>query len=207
MKKNYVLNLLLCACIILTFLILFSLRAKAAIHMVSVADFTFSPPSMNVNVGDTVQWMWASGTHTTTSTSIPSGAPSWNSNINSVTTFFSYIVTQPGIYNYVCTIHPGMSGSFTASLVGISENTGVSAFNWFFSDTRQITISLNLPKPAALNIRLYDIVGSEATILASLPNVHGTYKSTFSLALIAKGVYLLEVSADQKKTVQRIIVE
>jgi plastocyanin len=206
MKKPYLLNLLIASCIILAALILLSRAANATVHQVSVADLAFSPPSMNVIVGDTIQWFWVSGNHTTTSDSVPAGAATWNSNINSTTPIFNYIVTQPGTYNYHCALHAQMTGTFTATVVGISEASAGPTFNWFISDN-EVTISLNLASASALNIRLYNIVGKMTTTFASLTNVQGFYKGSFSLTLIPKGIYLLEVAADKKSTVQRIIVE
>lgn len=94
---------------------------NAAKLTISVSNFSFSPdgstPStVTIALGDTVRWSWVSGNHTTTSSSatIPSGAATWNSNINSSTTFFEYKPTVAGTYNYVCTPHAsmGMTGSF-----------------------------------------------------------------------------------------------
>ena len=85
-----------------------------------VGNFFFNPSSLNVNVGDTVKWVWSSGSHTTTSSSIPGGAAAWDQLITSSNTTFSYKVTVAGTYNYVCTPHAamGMIASFTASDAG-----------------------------------------------------------------------------------------
>ncbi|MCX6282934.1 MAG: plastocyanin/azurin family copper-binding protein, partial [Bacteroidetes bacterium] len=92
-------------------------KSNATIHQVMVGNFSFNPSSLNVMVGDTVKWVWSSGSHTTTSSSIPGGASSWDHPINSSNTTFSYKVTVAGAYNYVCTPHAamGMVASFVAS--------------------------------------------------------------------------------------------
>ncbi len=87
-------------------------------HVITVGNFFFNPTSVNVNVGDTVRWVWVAGTHTTTSNpgGIPAGAASWDALITSSVTTFEYKVTVAGSYAYVCTPHaPGMAGTFTAS--------------------------------------------------------------------------------------------
>ncbi len=94
--------------------------ATAVKHVVMVGNFFFNPMSLNVNVGDTVRWVWSAGNHTTTSTpgAIPAGAASWDALINSTNTSFEYKVTVAGSYAYVCTPHaPSMAGSFTAAAV------------------------------------------------------------------------------------------
>src|SRR5450432_3626668 len=93
---------------------------------VTAADFTFSPTSFNCNVGDTVHFMWVNGTHTTTSTAVPSGADSWNAPIQSSAQTFDYVVKVAGTYNFQCNFHVsiGMTGTFTAAAVsGISSVT------------------------------------------------------------------------------------
>jgi plastocyanin len=85
----------------------------AADHRVSVSDFRFSPKTVNAVVGDTITWRWQNGMHTTTSTSIPSGAASWNSPIDSSHLRFRYQVTVAGTYRYQCNFHfaQGMVGT------------------------------------------------------------------------------------------------
>lgn len=99
------------------FLLAFNLCTNATEWTVQVSNFKFNPATLNVVVGDVVKWVWVSGTHTTTSSTIPAGAASWDSPITGTSTTFSYTVTVAGTYNYVCTPHEafGMVASFTAS--------------------------------------------------------------------------------------------
>ena len=85
-------------------------------NVISVGGTSFSPNSLNVNVGDTVKFVWSNGSHTTTAVSVPQGAATWNSPLNSSSTSFFYVVTVAGTYNFHCNIHysMGMVGSFTA---------------------------------------------------------------------------------------------
>jgi len=99
-------------------------------HVVTVGNFFFNPSSVNVNVGDTIRWVWSAGSHTTTSTpgAIPAGAASWDALITSSVTSFEYKVTVAGSYAYVCTPHaPGMAGTFTAA--GITPTLSVTPPN------------------------------------------------------------------------------
>ncbi len=99
--------------------------ALAVKHVVMVGNFFFNPVNVNVNVGDTIRWVWSAGAHTTTSTpgAIPAGAASWDALITSSNTSFEYKVTVAGAYSYVCTPHaPGMAGTFTAA--GATHHAG-----------------------------------------------------------------------------------
>ncbi len=89
--------------------------SMATTHTVTVANFVFTPASIpDVHLGDTILWTFLSGSHTTSSTTIPSGAASWDHAISSSSTSFTYVPAVAGTYNYQCNIHgAGMSASFT----------------------------------------------------------------------------------------------
>ena len=91
-----------------------SIVANATVHMVNVSNFQFTPATFTANCNDTITWIFVSGNHTTTSTTIPGGAASWNAIINSSSTSFSYQPTVAGTYNYKCTPH-NFVASFTVT--------------------------------------------------------------------------------------------
>ena len=98
-----------------TICMLFTLSGYSFTQIVSVNNFSFSPVSFTINLGDTIKWVWVGGTHTTTSLTIPTGAAAWDHPINSSSTSFTYVPTKNGTYDYKCSIHfaMGMQGSFT----------------------------------------------------------------------------------------------
>jgi plastocyanin len=70
--------------VIFSIAILSAFTALATKWTVTVQNFSFNPSSLpNVAVGDTIKWVWVSGSHTTTSSTIPGGAVSWDQPINS----------------------------------------------------------------------------------------------------------------------------
>ncbi len=89
--------------------------ASANTFNVDVANYAFTPADIVCNVGDTVVWTLSSGMHTTTSTSVPSGAAAWDYTFSGVGDTYSYVVALPGSYTYECTIHTSMQGTITAS--------------------------------------------------------------------------------------------
>ena len=100
----------------------------AADHRVRVSDFVFTPSTVNAVVGDTVTWMWQTGMHTTTSTSIPPGARSWNAPIDSVNTRFRIKLRVAGTYNYQCNFHfaQGMVGTIVVSATSPGQRPAVN---------------------------------------------------------------------------------
>jgi plastocyanin len=91
--------------------------ASAATIRVRVQDFRFVRPTINARVGDVIVWQWVNGMHTTTSTSVPSGAPAWNAPIDSNNTQSRYRIRVAGTYRYQCNFHvpQGMLGTINAT--------------------------------------------------------------------------------------------
>ena len=88
--------------------------ANAAIINVSVDNTVFTPTSFSAQVGDTVVWTLVAGSHTTTSTSVPAGAASWNYAFTGPADTFTYIIQVAGVYEYMCMVHGSMMrGSFS----------------------------------------------------------------------------------------------
>lgn len=79
----------------------------------------FSPSNLIVAQGDTVEWVWISGTHTTTSGNNCIADGIWNSGNKSSGTF-SYTFNNLGTYPYFCALHcaMGMTGIVTVNSVG-----------------------------------------------------------------------------------------
>src|SRR2546422_118944 len=85
----------------------------AATFTVTMTNVKFTPPSLTVNVGDTVTWTDTQGNHNTVSgeAGVPDGR-GWNSNsqypppfIMSPGQSFSFTFTKPGTYPYYCEPH------------------------------------------------------------------------------------------------------
>jgi plastocyanin len=104
-----------------TSLMLFGVaHAGATTFNVTVGDggFIFTPDSVTIQVGDTVQWTWAAGGHSATAGT--PGAPSgfFDSGILSQGATFSHTFNTPGSFPYFCTPHGGccqMVGTITVS--------------------------------------------------------------------------------------------
>ena len=92
-------------------------RSGATVQIVTVGNSGngFAPLSFTINPGDTVKWIWVSGYHNTSSSTIPSGAAPWTENIINSGTTYSYVPLFSGTYQYECTYHSGMYGQFTVT--------------------------------------------------------------------------------------------
>jgi plastocyanin len=108
MKKFYFLtSILLCG-------FLFNANAKQ-ITVTTTGSLRFSPSNFTANVGDTIKFVYGgSSSHTTTSTTVPVGAPAWDAPLNVTNTSFLYVIRTGGNYTFRCKPHAsmGMVGSF-----------------------------------------------------------------------------------------------
>jgi len=85
--------------------------AGAAEVTANIAEFSFNPSSLTIQVGDTVRWQNTGGApHTTTS-----DAGVWDSGTLSPGGSFSRQFMAPGTFAYSCRIHPQMRGTITVS--------------------------------------------------------------------------------------------
>lgn len=78
-------------------------------NTVVIKNFDFSPMSLTVKPGTTVTWKNADGEpHTVTSVDglFRSGALDTDET-------FAFRYDKPGVYKYVCSIHPRMTGTIT----------------------------------------------------------------------------------------------
>ncbi len=126
----------------LVFLIFSSVFAvKANLIQITVSNFQFNPATITANIGDTLEWDYVGGFHTTTSLSVPAGAASWDAPMNAAGDTFQYVLKIAGTYNYDCTIHPAqMIGTITVNgalpvvltrfSVDASKIAGVAAITW-----------------------------------------------------------------------------
>lgn len=75
---------------------------------VAINNFNFTPGDLVVRTGTTVEWQnRAEGTpHTATADD-----GSWDSGRIAAGGSFSFTFTEPGTFEYICTIHPSMTGT------------------------------------------------------------------------------------------------
>ncbi len=81
----------------------------------------YGPDRITVVLGVNNTVVWTNNdqaTHTVTSTSVPSGASSFDSGFLAQGVTFTYTFTVPGVYQYHCFIHPWMTGTVIVKPAG-----------------------------------------------------------------------------------------
>ena len=107
--------------LLLPFVLLSMNVVMATVIKIKVVDFQFKAKTVNALVGDTIQWIWKGGIHTTTSVTIPAGAAAWNAPMDSAHRKFNYKLRVAGVYKYQCTFH------FTVMKGTINVTTALAA--------------------------------------------------------------------------------
>src|SRR5579885_1704261 len=97
--------------------------AQTSNAAVTIADFQFTPATLQVAQGTTVTWTNNGPTnHTTTS---DSGA--WDSGALQAGKSFSFKFNTPGTFAYHCSIHPSMKGTITVAAASSSPAAAPTA--------------------------------------------------------------------------------
>jgi plastocyanin len=161
--------------------------AKATTFDVNVQDFSFTPQAIpNVIVGDMIVWHWVSGTHTTTSISVPAGAATWDSPITSANPTYTYVVTVAGNYGYKCTPHfltMNMVGGFSAAVSAVPniDNNYLSV-----AYPNPCSNKLTIEMPGADLLSIYNMVGEKIKTIALQ---RGQTKAEINIGDLQAGIY------------------
>lgn len=178
--------------------------------IITVQNFSFTPYNLtHVRAGDTIQWVWTEGVHTTTSTSIPDGASPWDAPLTQDEPVFILIPYYNGTYFYQCTEHAGMgmNGSFLVTgSTGVDEEPRALPLVVYpnpFSDA--LNVSFGNRPILVKSIRIYDASGKV---------IHSTDypKSGFSplrltgLGNLSRGIWYVQVTDVLDRMATRRIV-
>lgn len=115
---------------ILSLILALSGSLGAATHNVSSGNFFYSPNSVNINAGDTVQWSGLGSGHNVAQ-SADAGSDNYDGsgfrsgNTNSGVNTYSFQFNTPGTYFYVCENHAGanMKGQVVVAAVASPTST------------------------------------------------------------------------------------
>ena len=175
---------------------------------------SFVPQNITTaSVGDTIRWVWISGVHTTTSTTIPAGATTWDAPIDNTDTVYSYVITLPGTYNYQCTFHAsmGMTGTFIAGTSGI-QPTGEIVTSYNLSQNYpnpfnpSTIIKFSIPKNNFVTLKIYDVGGKEIQTLVNSQLSQGTYNYTLNASDLSSGIYFYKINAGDFSEIKRMVL-
>ncbi len=179
---------------------------KATVHEILVWDgyMQFIPSNLiSVHLGDTIEWHpldIPTMVHTVTSSNIPIGAipfdQIWQTPLD---TFFQYIPSKIGLYEYVCTPHiaNGMTGSFNV------EDTTLYISNNVFNISPVI-----FPNPTNNYIQFSSKFNNLEFFIYEFSGklvLSGISSSNFDISKLTSGIYYLVIIAPEPEKIKLII--
>ena len=190
---------------------LMSVSASAITHTITQQGLSFAPEQLTVEVGDVILFQWTSGSHTTTSSSVPAGADTWDALLTPGMQTFEYTVTTEGAYEYVCTPHAlaGMDGVFTAVLpsntrtqvaANLSVNAGTSA-------NGQLFVELNNATTDMATVTLVDITGRNVATLHHGAIADADFTIRHDIAAIQRGIYFVRFQEGARVVTRKVLVQ
>lgn len=191
--------------LIFLLLAIFAFSAKSTIHEIKVWDgyYQFLPSSgLTIQLGDTIHWLpldQPSMVHTVTSTNIPVGAASFDQIWQMpADTFFEYIPTVPGFYEYECTPHAvsyNMVGNFTVESVATSTSAATNDFPHLIQAAGGIATSLKFTHSAqAFPFQVFDLKGKL--------HLQSSTERVTNIEQLSSGHYFIYLQGDRKRSIR-----
>lgn len=190
-------------------LIAVCLQTRATVHIVTQSGLSFNPDEMSVTVGDIVRWEWSDGSHTTTSLTVPAGASTWDSPLNSGNSFFEYEVLVAGTYGYKCTPHFGslMVGQFEASAASNVKEAVIAPTLTVSMDSQNNELFLNLSagNGGYAVVKLIDISGRTVGTLVNEEIGSGLITFKKDVSSLNRGIYFVHLKVGDRELTKKFI--
>jgi plastocyanin len=196
--------------VFVAFFIMLGVSAFATTHVITQESLTFNPNALSVEVGDIVQFQWTSGSHTTTSITVPAGASSWDALLNSGNPLVEYTVTTAGTYAYVCTPHAqmGMVGGFVAVLPNRVANLSSHAdMNVSVQDGGQLRVKLTGASSGFASIGLLDIMGRNVAMIHQGGISSDDFTVRYDVSSLQRGIYFVRFQEGAFVTTRKVLIQ
>ncbi|MGA2625354.1 MAG: T9SS type A sorting domain-containing protein [Bacteroidota bacterium] len=183
-----------------------SIPALAVTHTVTTAGFAFSPATIAITAGDTIQFVLSS-MHNAQEVS----QATWNANGTTSNGGFSVpfgggelILTKSGTFYYVCTNHAGlgMKGTITVTsatgvVAGHSQLPGEFALEQNYPNpfNPTATIQYQLPTDSKVTLNVYNTLGQVVQTLVDGMQGAGYQSVEWNAGSAASGIYFYRLEA------------
>ncbi len=202
----------LTALLIFTFAAFNILNAQTK-HVVEASNFAFDPENITIAVGDTVEWVWVNGMHTTTSDA-QSGPDVWDALLDASNTSFSIVITTVGEHPYHCTPH------ITLGMVGTITATNPNAVNSDENNPNKFQLSQNYPNPfnpstkikftipeeSQVSVKIFNALGQEVSTILNNVVTSGTHSVDFNASELTSGIYFYKITAGKLTATKKMLL-
>jgi plastocyanin len=202
----------LTALLIFTFAAFNILNAQTK-HVVEASNFAFDPADITIAVGDTVEWVWVNGMHTTTS-EVTTGPDVWDALLDASNTSFSIVITTEGEHPYHCTPHLtlGMVGTINATIPNAvnDEDNNPNKFqlsqnypNPFNPSTK---IRFSIPEESQVSIKIFNALGQDVSTILNNIVKSGTHSVDFDASELTSGIYFYKITAGKLTDTKKMLL-
>jgi len=157
---------------------LLSSRAATIQVQVGAGGLKFTPQNVTIQVGDTVQWVWAASGHSSTSGTPGNPDGMWDSGVQNTGFIFNQTFTTAGTFNYFCSPHGlccGMIGSVTVT--SAADTVQITRAQYAIARSQLTVQATDTNDTATLTVS----VTSSGVILGTMTNNGGgNYSAKFS---------------------------
>lgn len=179
-------------------------------HDVTVQNFSFSPQSLTITVGDTVRWTNILGHHNVKAddnsfTSGPAADAPWE---------YTHTFTAAGNNPYYCEPHQGLGMTGTIIVtdpVGVDDEKLVAdkfelMQNYPNPFNPSTNIGFRISDRGFVSLKVYNILGDEIATLMNEEKEQGVYDVTFNAAGLSSGMYLYKLQAGSFVEMKKMIL-
>lgn len=163
----------------------------------------YNPAALTINVGDEVEFKYASGFHPTMSDSSPALWQAFTLSAQEPSKVIpASAFAKTGDYAYHCTAHFGMNGTITVLPALATATTAPGAANLLglFPNPSRGTVNVTLSerRSADYKLRLRNIIGKEVRTVALRPELMSSAGLTLDLSDLPAGLYFYSLLVDNK---------
>jgi len=179
-------------------------------YNVAVANYSFSPAQVTINIGDKVVWKNNGGTHNVNGTkaTFASNPESFGNSLGSGWTY-EYTFSTAGTYNYQCDPHAafGMVGKVIVnpkSTTATEELVGNQDHILLYPNPASQFIELSIPPNYEVinSLRIFSITGA----LIDQKILSGNSEAfMYDISKYKNGLYFMEINAGKNKNVLKFV--
>ena len=170
----------------------------ATVHNVSIIDFAFSPPTVTLNIGDTVRWTHNGAFfHTTTSNTLI-----WDSGTMTNGSIFDFQFNSSGSFPYHCSFHSlSMTGTVNVNAPNVPPNLTVPGPQSVVVPSQSVSFNVSATDGNPQDTVTISLLGLNPVPANTTPTFTGTNPKTFNWSPICveAGTYYAKFQANDGK--------
>jgi len=186
---------------------------------IAAQDFSFSPPNVTIDQGDTVRWNWNGGIHTTTNgtdENDPNAGSMWSAPLDTGHRTFARVFTEAGTFPYFCAFHSiVMKGTITVNATtdvkpidGAAGKIGFAAPPAPNPTKGGFAFRFALKQAGHVRADLFDAAGRMVTNLVDRDMGAGVFAASYNGRAGQKpGVYWIRLSVPGAQQSRSVVIE